>query len=382
MSWQGKNVLIILDRWCPTHHNRNIGNVLKFLSQKGAIIHIYCHPHQDNVYIKQFLPNAIVHSFRNTMTFLHRMFSFLKLLLTTKIDIILWTYASYDFKENLFLPFCRLFLKIPYVIKSDSYIPEYKPYRNILRRIRQRISLPLFIIFPGRYANLILAETKLVEEKIKRIYKNKNIYYFPNGVFVKKLTELKKTYSYPPVQTPYILFVGRIAKSKGIDLLIESYNLIANKLPDWTLHIVGHIWDNDYAKECQLLVEKYKLKDKIFFHYGIFGEPLFIWYHFAEFLVLPSREEGLPNRVFEAMFFEKPVVSYNVGQVESIITPEVGIVVEPENIKKFAEAMLMLALDEKKRKEMGRKAREIIEKEYNNDIIIPQMLKVCEGFMK
>ena len=133
-----------------------------------------------------------------------------------------------------------------------------------------------------------------------------------------------------------VLSVGRLTVQKGFDLLINSYALIAAKHPDWKVEIVG----DDYGEQMALeaLISKFGLEETI----SIKPATKYIINHYEStgFYVLPSRFEGLPMVLIEAMSFGLPLVAFDcpTGPAE-LVNNENGILVENGNIEKLAEAM-------------------------------------------
>lgn len=79
----------------------------------------------------------------------------------------------------------------------------------------------------------------------------------------------------------------------------------------------------------------------------------------ANFLVLPSHSEGLPQAVVEAMHCALPVVATNVGGVpEAVMNGDTGLLVEPRNVEQLGAAVERLIVDEAFREACGRKGRE------------------------
>lgn len=101
------------------------------------------------------------------------------------------------------------------------------------------------------------------------------------------------------------LAVGRFSKQhKGFDLLIEAFNLFAQRDNEWKLDIVGEGEEEALYKK---LIEKYDLKDRITIH--PFTNNIQVFYSKAHVYVLSSRWEGFGLVLVEAMAHGLPVVS-------------------------------------------------------------------------
>ena len=90
----------------------------------------------------------------------------------------------------------------------------------------------------------------------------------------------------------------------------------------------------------------------------------------ADFLVLPSYSEGMPQAVLEAMNCGLPVVATRVGGVpEAVIDGETGLLVEAKNVEQLRNAMERMITDEAFRLAAGQKglarAREVFDSERN-----------------
>lgn len=79
---------------------------------------------------------------------------------------------------------------------------------------------------------------------------------------------------------------------------------------------------------------------------------------------------ALPSKMFEALSSELPIILAAEGEAERLInTAHAGLVVEPENEKEIAEAVLKLYNNEELRKQLGKNGREYVSKNYSRDII-------------
>ena len=164
---------------------------------------------------------------------------------------------------------------------------------------------------------------------IHGIKKNKKIYEkadFVIGVSQKSIDEINNNskvisnWWYPKLtkfntsKNDYALAVGRLEKVKGFDLLISSWvNIKSN------LIIVGS------GKEKQKLIDlinKLNLNKKIKIIENVKRNDLVNYYRNASVLIVPSRDEGGPRVALEALYLEVPVLSTNVGHMDSILPQE------------------------------------------------------------
>jgi glycosyltransferase involved in cell wall biosynthesis len=152
----------------------------------------------------------------------------------------------------------------------------------------------------------------------------------------------------------FILGVGRLEYVKGFDLLITAFNNA--KLHDVDLLIVG-----DGQERTSLLWQSYngELKDRVIFKGA--QTNLQDYYSQAELFVLPSRNEGYPNALVEAMSFGCPCIAVNCefGPSEIIINEQNGLLVETENIYAISDAITRLVNDPLLKNSLGKQAMHI-----------------------
>lgn len=111
------------------------------------------------------------------------------------------------------------------------------------------------------------------------------------------------------------LTVGRFTPlHKGIDLLIEGFNLFAQKNKEWKLDIVG---EGTEEKTFIKLIAKYQLEDKITIH--PFTNHIQEYYSEAQVYVLSSRWEGMPLVLVEAMSHGLPIVTSDLPVSKEIL---------------------------------------------------------------
>lgn len=141
------------------------------------------------------------------------------------------------------------------------------------------------------------------------------------------------------------VWVGRIARTKGQDVLIKSFAKVHKEKPDSRLFIIGK-YDvrGEYYNSLLSLIRDNGL-EKVVTFVGFDSNP-YRWVKHASCFVMPSRVEGLPNALIEAMYLGVPVVATRcIPIVDRIVDDGYnGYVVNPDREDEMADAMLK-ALD-------------------------------------
>ena len=133
-----------------------------------------------------------------------------------------------------------------------------------------------------------------------------------------------------------VLFVGRISKLKGLDILLKATNKYETQK---TLTLI--VGDGDYRRDLEKLKERLKLHNIVFL--GSKGhEDLRLLYNISDVLELPSRKEALPLVAIEALACGTPAVVSNVSGMDKIITKEVGLLFEVDNEEMLAEKIKLI----------------------------------------
>ncbi|CUS77491.1 Glycosyltransferase involved in cell wall bisynthesis [Candidatus Kryptonium thompsonii] len=180
--------------------------------------------------------------------------------------------------------------------------------------------------------------------------------------------------SQPHNDKPIVTFVGRLAPPKDLFFLID----VAENIDNAVFWIVG---DGELREKVQRYVSKKGLTDRIV----LWGERYDIPEIFSktDIFVLPSRWEGLPLTIIEAMMAGLPVVASNVGGVPELVEDGVnGFLVPPGDIVKFTKALQTLIENETLRKEMGEAGRAKAMKNFSLDKMLSKTVEVYYELLK
>jgi len=208
--------------------------------------------------------------------------------------------------------------KIPYVLQAHgSVLPFFQKQR--LKRI--------FDLFAGnrilKDASLVIALNRREAEQYKKMNMDVNkIKIVPNGIELSEFDnlpmggEFRRRYLIGDNEK-IILYLGRIHRIKGIDLLVEAFADLANEFDDVRLVIVGP--DDGFLPTLKKQIRSLNMNDKILLTGAIYEKDRLRVYADADVFVLPSIYETFPVTVFEASACGVPVVvTVNCGVAEFI----------------------------------------------------------------
>ncbi len=145
-----------------------------------------------------------------------------------------------------------------------------------------------------------------------------------------------------PFDSQYInyVFVGRINYMKGLDILLLAFAHVVKRNKKSRLYIVGKIKDSDsYFQSLNKLIIDLRLDEHVI--WTDFTNNPYQYIKYANCFVLPSRIEGLPNVLLDAMYLQVPVVvTRSVPVIDRIVTKERGKVVDVNDKDALAKAMM------------------------------------------
>ena len=183
--------------------------------------------------------------------------------------------------------------------------------------------------------------------------------------------ELKISHGVAP-DSKVLLFCARIVKDKGVDTLQDVWRILHKKFPDALLYVVGGGL-NDLLDELRRLSAALDNSIKVI---GEVDAPQ-EFYQMADVYIFPSRHEGLPTSLLEAMSSGLPAVTSDIGGCEDVIKNDVnGYRVYSEDADAFAEKISILFEDDERRELFGKRAAELIRNTCDFKIVIPKLAEV------
>lgn len=148
-----------------------------------------------------------------------------------------------------------------------------------------------------------------------------------------------------------LLFPGGAKWSKGGDLLIVALAMVKPEIPDLHLYIALNVPQSSFLRK---LVNDLDLESNVTFTGFLVKEEYQQLLNSADIFILPSRSEGFPISILEAMALGKPVITSHRGGIREMVSDgRNGILVEPYS-EQIASAILYLHRNADIRREISR----------------------------
>lgn len=180
-----------------------------------------------------------------------------------------------------------------------------------------------------------------------------------------------------------LLALSRVSREKGPDVLVEALS----RLPDQTLSRLAVVWvgarvDGELARSVESRIEGGPLRGRMRL-LDPTDDPA-VAYLASDALVLPSRREGLPNVMLEALAHGRPVIVSDVGDAKLVVTgSQAGWVVPPDDPEALAGAVESFAsTDEAHKRQMGASGSAYVLNNYSPAKLAERTVAVYQSVLK
>jgi glycosyltransferase involved in cell wall biosynthesis len=227
-------------------------------------------------------------------------------------------------------------------------------------------------------ANIILSTSHVMAKETSK-YSSKPIVVTPFGVDLNIFQSSKKMKKNDEI---VIGTVKSLEDKYGIKYLLEAFKLLINKNRNLKLLIVG-----GGTKEIELreLTKKLGIEKRTKFQGKVAYDDVVNYHNRMDIEVFPSIIDGesFGVSVVEACACENPVVVANVGGLPEVVEDgKTGLVVPSKNAHMLANAIEKLLLNEELRNKIGKAGRDRVERFYNLDNNLDQMIEVYHKIIK
>lgn len=155
--------------------------------------------------------------------------------------------------------------------------------------------------------------------------------------------------------------MGRLSPEKGTLSLLEAIPLVLREIPGVRFVIAG---EGSLSERVREYVEEKGLKEKVELQGWISHDELPSRLNELRLVVIPSRTEGLPNLMLEAMACGTPVLATPVGAIPDVVKDESTGFITPDGSPASIARSIVKALTSPKLEEIGRNARAFVEREF------------------
>lgn len=219
-------------------------------------------------------------------------------------------------------------LNLPYVITEHST----KYSRKLINNTQEKYLSDLF-----NRAKKVLVVGNGLKKEVSKYIDDIKIEVIPNLV---KMPEIDNDRIKTKASKKFRFFsLGFLTYKKGMDLLIEAFNLGRNELGDVELFIGGA---GEEMENLKVLISKYNLNSNIFLLGELNREEVARNMNECDCFVLASRFETFGIVYIEAMNYGKPVIASITGGPDTFINDKCGLLVENENVNEIKNAMVKM----------------------------------------
>ena len=218
-----------------------------------------------------------------------------------------------SYQNNIILSYAKKFNK-PYILQPHASTPKHIN-KSFIKNVYDLI-----------YGKRIMQNAKTViavseeEAYYDKQMNAKNVEVVYNGMNISEYNNLPPKEAFKNknnITSPYILYLGRLDKLKGIDILIKAFSKLPSEFNEYKLVIAGKI--NSYKEELDDIIESENLKDRVVFTGFVEENEKISIYHDADLFVNPVKYMGgVSITVFESILSNTPVV----------VTPESGELIQ------------------------------------------------------
>jgi glycosyltransferase involved in cell wall biosynthesis len=228
---------------------------------------------------------------------------------------------------------------VKFFARRSSHVIGVRGYLNFSNQFFARVFKRAV-----RASNLvILNSSQLVNYFSDRLTSHPNVLTISNAVAMRSPRVSK------PDSRITITVLSNFYDYKGHDLLLNALMKLDISI---SVHFIG---DGPELIRIQQLSSELPKNIEPIFH-GQAMDP-FTYLESSDFLILPSRHEGFPNAVLEAMSVGLPVIGFNIAGVnELVINEQTGILIKPFDVVSMAIAIERLATDSNFRQQLGKNA--------------------------
>ena len=274
---------------------------------------------------------------------------------------------------------------IPYVVQAHgSVLPFFQ--KEGLKNIFDKV----FGFNILHNASKVFALTEVEKNQyLKMGVKEENIEIVPLGINIEEYVNLPKKGLFREKfniseSDKLILFVGRIHKIKGLDLLVNAFKELLNSeeivsgLTKKSIKLVIVGPDDGFLDELNNLILELDIKDNVIITGPLYKEEKQEALVDCDLFVMPSQYESFTTSGLEAMACSKPLVLTKNNHIHNWVNGNVGISCDYD-VESLKLAIQEVLFDEELSSQFGQEGLRLINEKYNWDVINNQIINIYES---
>ena len=198
----------------------------------------------------------------------------------------------------------------------------------------------------------------------------------PNGVLMPELPPRSSSTAGPWK----VLFLGRLVEQKGADVLLDAAQLLRQAGHDFVIEIVG---DGPLREVLSERVASLGLEACVRLIGAKAPDAISDVFLHADVFVLPSRYEGMPGVLLQALAYGLPVIATRVSGSEDIVSEDMGWLVPVDDPGALADAFQEAFRHGRDRlRTMGARGRALAARVYDNEVIARRYERLFEELIE
>jgi len=335
----------------------NQKKVIDILNELSHNIYLITPCNRSFFFKRHYIYNIISYKnqiFSFILTQINQLIATIKILKYNNIDLIIFIFGC----DLNILPIIYLkLIKKKIALRSDG-----RPTKIISKYLGDKYKIKSFLFklieeINYRLVDCVLSECNyaISDNEFKKYPKTGSapLYVDTNKFYFKKENN-KRHYD--------LGYIGRFSEEKGILNLIKAIELIFSKNNKLNIFIAG---EGDLFQETYKFIQTEKNQYNITLHPWITPDHLPNYLNDIKLIVLPSKKEGLPNIMLEAMACGTPVLATPVGAIPGVIQDEVTGFIMENNTPECIAQNVIRALNHPDLERIAERGRQYVEKNYS-----------------
>ena len=351
-------IIIVSPSLDPTKNVSGMSSVTRFIIENN--------PHQDYVHFELGRKNDEKGGIRRVNAVIRKFQDWKRLLKTYPDALVHYNFPLDKLGITRDTPFMRAALKNGNRMVIHIHGGVYLTSESIPFPFLQMLKY----VFSWNVPFITLSETEA--EVLRKRFHAKHVVSLPNCIDLKDAQTFQRKYK--DDSTPLTLgYLGRIAKTKGLDYLLQACCMLKEHHIPFRLKIAGA-----EEHEGQYLPQFSKMLGNQFVYAGIVsGEDKNAFLKSLDVLAMPTFFEGLPMSLLECMNYGVVPVVTPVGSIPTVVTEgQNGILIKVKDTQSIVDAITYLHTHRNRLEQMSKSARNYIDEHFDADSYIYKLNRI------